>query len=213
MNTNANSKYAKYLGTVEKVGKIVLKAVLAIGSVAILNYLNTELGQFGVKIDYNNGDIHVGADKKPEKRFAGNGGSYGDKPKPKTLDTLTYPDTPQTIAILALSNAAKNAYSSSSKLDAAKKIFSIGMEGDSDTIRCAVNNLRVIANDAYSSSVKEYCFRAIGDLGITANELAKREAEANVEPGSGDNGTKETESSGDVAKDDGVSGKEAKSNE
>ena len=59
-----SQKSQKFMEGFVKVGKIVLKAALAIGSVAILSKINDELGQLGIKVDLNGGDISVETKKK-----------------------------------------------------------------------------------------------------------------------------------------------------
>ena len=163
-------KQQKYIELASKSGKIVLKTALAIGSVGILNYINSELGQYGVKVDYNNGEIHVGSEKKSSQPTSN---------KPKTVNDLTWPRTPQVIAILSLADNGVKSYSSSVEKDAAAKIFDIGANGDATTIECAITQIRRISNSSYSSSTQNYCTELIGKLGVIAGNLRSEDPDKN----------------------------------
>ena len=158
----------KHVKALEKVGKAVLKGSLAIAAVAIVGLINNELGQFGVKVDYDGNDIHIGTKnsdpKKPEA-----------PKKPKTLDELSFKQTPSNIAILSISHSAQNTYSNSIKIDAAKKIFDIASAGDSETVTCGIDALRRISRSTYSNNVNSYCTELIGKLGVIATEKQQEE--------------------------------------
>lgn len=165
-------KYEKFMKAATKVGKIVTKCALAIGSMAILNAINNELGQFGVKVDYDGNDIHVETGKKEEKKAP----APEQKQKPKHIDELIWERTPQVVAIISLTESANNSYSNSVKTDAATKIFDIAANGDATAIECAICQLGSIAKKTYSNSVKEYCSELIGKLGVLAGDLRREEA-------------------------------------
>lgn len=158
----------KYTKILEKVGKAVLKGGLAVAAVAIVGLINNELGQFGIKVDYDGTDIRIGTNKKEEKK--------PDAPKkPKTLDDLSFKQTASNVAILSISHSAQNTYSNSIKTDAAKKIFDIASSGDSETVMCGIDALRRISRSTYSNSVNSYCTELIGKLGIIAAEKQQEE--------------------------------------
>lgn len=165
-------KYEKFMKAATKVGKVVAKCALAIGSMAILNAINNELGQFGVKVDYDGNDIHVETGKKEEKKTP----APEQKQKPKHIDELSWERTPQVVAIISLTESANNSYSNSVKTDAATKIFDIAANGDATAIECAICQLGSIAKKTYSNSVKEYCSELIGKLGVLAGDLGREEA-------------------------------------
>lgn len=165
-------KYEKFMKAATKVGKIVAKCALAIGSMAILNAINNELGQFGVKVDYDGNDINMETGKKEEKKAP----APEQKQKPKHIDELSWERTLQVVAIISLTESANNSYSNSVKTDAATKIFDIAANGDATAIECAICQLGSIAKKTYSNSVKEYCSELIGKLGVLAGDLRREEA-------------------------------------
>ena len=186
-----SQKSQKFMEGFVKVGKIVLKAALAIGSVAILSKINDELGQLGIKVDLNGGDISVETKKKDEKKAS-------SATKAKTIDELTWPKTPQVLAIISLSESANQSYSNSVKTDAASKIFDIASNGDLTAVECGISRLRSIANQSYSNAVKQHCTDLICKLGIIASELDRKadkidDTEEKDKPESAENFVREKE--------------------
>ena len=152
-------KLQKLTDTGVKIAKVILKAGIAIGSVALLGKANEELGKYGLNIGYTaDGGIDIKPTKKPEP----------EKPKePVTYDTKKLhfnSSSAQERAIAEIYLAASASYSNDTKIKAARRIFTIGANGDESTQLTAIQALGRLGDSSYSNQVKDYVNNAIADL-------------------------------------------------
>lgn len=114
-------KLQKLTDTGVKIAKVILKAGVAIGSVALLGKANEELGKYGSS-------------------------------------------SAQERAIAEIYLAASASYSNDTKIKAARRIFTIGANGDENTQLTAIQALGRLGDSSYSNQVKDYVNNAIADL-------------------------------------------------
>ena len=135
-----------------KFGKMAVKVGLAVGSVYILSKANDELGKFGLNIGCSVGN---GFDIHP-----------GDIPKYNTKSVEFNANSVTERSIAELLHASWKTYSTNSKLECAKRIYNIALSGDDRTKLVAIQALGRIADDSYSTQLKNYVSKAITELAI-----------------------------------------------
>lgn len=137
-----------------KFGKMAVKAGIAIGSIYILSKVNDELGKFGLNIGCSVGNGN-GIDIHP-----------GDIPKYNTKSVEFNANSVTERSIAELLHAAWKTYSTNSKLECAKRIYNIALSGDDKAKLVAIQALGRIADDSYSTELKNYVSKAITELAI-----------------------------------------------
>ena len=140
-----------------KFGKMAVKAGLAIGSVYILSKVNNELNKIGLNIGCSVGN---GIDIRP-----------GDIPKYNTKSVEFDQNSVTERSIVELFLTAGKTYSTNSKLECAKRIYNIARSSDDDTKLVAIQALGRIADDSYSTQLKNYVSKAITELAIGTDDI------------------------------------------
>lgn len=168
INVDINDLKVKFV----KFGGILLKGVIAVGTIALLGKVNDELDKYGVHVGYSTDgglDIKAGgkkpappAEKKPKR----------DDPKNIQFNSSSVPQR----SIINLMYAAEGTYSESTKRRNAESITNIALAGDDDTKLVAIQALTRIARGTYSDAIRNYVSSAIADIGSAKPEVKNEEA-------------------------------------